>query len=140
MRIVLDTNAAVSGLLWQGPPQRIMQQSMDGKLALVTSPALLAELEGILHRPKFARQIAKQPLSIAGLVLRYGELALIVHPSSIAPVIHHDPTDDQVLACALAAQVDLIVTGDTDLLSLQEYQGIRIVNPATAIALIEQHS
>ena len=51
-----------------------------------------------------------------------------------------DPADDAVLACALAAQVDLMVSGDHDLLSLEEYEGIRIVNPATAITLIKQHS
>ena len=138
VRVVLDTNVVVAGLLWQGSPQRIVQQAMDGMLALVTSPALLAESEGILHRRKFAVQIAKQPLSIEALVLRYAELARIVHPVSIIPVILNDPDDDYVLACALAAQADLIVSGDTDLLTLQEYQGIRIVDAATAMALLEQ--
>ncbi|MEX2524166.1 MAG: putative toxin-antitoxin system toxin component, PIN family [Gammaproteobacteria bacterium] len=49
-----------------------------------------------------------------------------------------DADDDAVLACALAARADLIVSGDADLLTLRIYGGIRIVDAATAIHLIEQ--
>jgi predicted nucleic acid-binding protein len=49
-----------------------------------------------------------------------------------------DPDDDHVLACALAAQADLIVSGDADLLNLREYQSIRIVAAAEALRLIER--
>lgn len=52
-------------------------------------------------------------------------------------VIARDPDDDHVLACALAAQADLIVSGDRDLLDLGEYQGIRIVKLARAVQLME---
>ena len=79
------------------------------------------------------RRIAKQSLSIAGLVLRYAELAQLVRPASIAAVVLRDPDDDHVLACALAANADLIVSGDGDLLALKEYQGISIVTAAEAL-------
>jgi putative PIN family toxin of toxin-antitoxin system len=133
VRAVLDTNVVVAGLLWQGPPQKILLRAMEGKVMLATSPALLSELEGVLHRSKFARQIAKQQLSIQALLLRYAELARVVMPAAIPPVILNDPDDDQVLACALAAKAQLIVSGDSDLLSLGEYQGIRIAGPAAAL-------
>ena len=48
-----------------------------------------------------------------------------------------DPEDDQVLALALAAKVELIVTGDGDLLSLGSFEGIAIVAPAAAVSLVE---
>jgi putative PIN family toxin of toxin-antitoxin system len=136
VRVVLDTNVVVAGLLWQGPPQQIVQRAMDDELALVTSPALLAELDGVLRRRKFAAQIARQPLSVQALVLRYAELARVVIPAPIAAVILRDPDDDRGLVCALCAKVDLIVSGDTDLLDLGEYQGIRIVRPAAALAMV----
>ncbi|MEX0746309.1 MAG: putative toxin-antitoxin system toxin component, PIN family [Phycisphaeraceae bacterium] len=138
MRLVLDTGVVASGLLWQGPPNRLIEEAFDGRIELATSPALLVELEGILPRAKFARQIAKQSLSIAGLVLRYAELAQLVHPASIAPVVLADPDDDHVLACALAAQADLIVSGDPDLLNLKRYQSIPIVSPAEAFKRLPQ--
>lgn len=87
----------------------------------------------MLQRSKFATQIVKQPLSIEALVLRYAELARVVQPAPIAPVILNDPDDDQVLACALAAQADIIVSGDGDLLALGAYQGIPIIIAAQCL-------
>ena len=138
MRLVLDTNIVAAGLLWQGPPNRLIEQAFDGQIELATTPALLIELEGVLQRAKFARQVAKQSLSIAGLVLRYAELAQLVQPASIAPVVLADPDDDQVLAGALAAQADLIVSGDSHLLKLKAYQGIPIISAGEALERIAQ--
>ena len=59
-------------------------------------------------------------------------------PTSVPRVIANDADDDHVLACALAANADLIVSGDKHLLSLGgEYQGIRIITPAEAIQVVE---
>ena len=138
MRLVLDTNIVVAGLLWQGPPNRLIEQAFDGQIELATTPALLIELEGVLQRAKFAHQVAKQSLSIAGLVLRYAELAQLVQPASIAPVVLADPDDDHVLAGALAAHADLIVSGDSHLLKLKAYQGIPIISAAEALERIAQ--
>lgn len=138
MRLVLDTNVVAAGLLWEGPANRLVEEAFSGRIELATSPALLVELEGIFPRAKFARQIAKQPHTIAGLVLRYAELAKLVHPEPIAPVVLRDPDDDHVLACALAAQADLIVSGDSDLLNLKSYQRIPIVNPVEALKRLPQ--
>jgi predicted nucleic acid-binding protein len=71
--------------------------------------------------------------AFAGLVVRYAELASLVPPASIGGVIQADPDDDHVLACALAAKADLIVSGDSHLLNLKRYQSIPIVSPAEAL-------
>jgi len=67
------------------------------------------------------------------LTLRYAELAQLVNPAPIPPVVLRDPDDDHVLVCALAARVDLVVSGDPDLLELKEYQGIPIVTASRAL-------
>jgi predicted nucleic acid-binding protein len=54
-------------------------------------------------------------------------------PAIIPPVIIEDPDDDVVLACAVAAQVDLVVSGDPHLVKLGQYEGIPIVTPAEAV-------
>ena len=136
MRLVLDTNIVVSGFLWQGPPYLLVQHAFNRTIELATSPALLIELEGILPRKKFASRLPKQSLSAAGLALRYAELARLVYPVPIPPVVVRDPDDDHVLACALAARADLVVSGDPDLLELKDYQGIPIVNAAEALRRI----
>jgi putative PIN family toxin of toxin-antitoxin system len=49
LRLVLDTNTAVSGLIWQGTPGRIIDAGLAEKVRLLSSVPLLAELEGMLH-------------------------------------------------------------------------------------------
>jgi predicted nucleic acid-binding protein len=52
-------------------------------------------------------------------------------------VVANDADDDHVLACALTAQADFIVSGDKHLLNLGgQYQGIAIVMPAQAVPLV----
>jgi predicted nucleic acid-binding protein len=68
---------------------------------------------------------------------RYADLAALVQPVTIAPAILDDPDDDQVLACAMAARADLIVSGDRrHILPLGKFEGIPIVLPAEAMRII----
>ena len=136
MRVVLDTNVVVSGFLWGGVPRQLLQAARENRLRLFTSTPLLLELTDILGRAKFARKLAAAQLSIDQLVERYALLATVVHPAAIAPTILDDPDDDQVLACALAAKAEIIVSGDRHLRDLQEHQGIRIVMAAEAARIL----
>lgn len=138
MRLVLDTNVVASGLLWNGIPSALLDAAQIGEVELFTSTHLLAELAGILTRAKFVKALAATGLPREELVLGYAELAAIVQPAPIPLTIAADPSDDQVLACALAANADLIVSGDKHLLGLGgRYQGIPIVTPAQAVQLID---
>lgn len=133
---VLDTNIVASGLLWNGTPARLLDAAQTDKVALFTSLILLAELTRILRREKFSKAIAASGLTLDALVLGYAELATPVTPVPIAPMVLDDPDDDHVLACALAAQANLIVSGDHHLLDLKTYQGIRIVTASEALQLL----
>ncbi|OGA49855.1 MAG: putative toxin-antitoxin system toxin component, PIN family [Betaproteobacteria bacterium RIFCSPLOWO2_12_FULL_62_13] len=135
MRLVLDTNTVVSGFLWQNAPRRVIDAVIEGRIELTTSAALIEELTGVLGRAKFSRKIAEHGVSISALVDRYAKLARLITPALIGRVVS-DPDDDKVLACALAAQADLIVSGDSRVRSLKTYHGIRIVNVTGALALI----
>lgn len=133
MRLVLDTNTELSGLLWGGTPGRLIDAAEAGQVELASSAALLAELQGVLSREKFARQLAKRGITVADVFDGYAAMVNIVTPGTIAPTITRDPADDQVLAAALAAQADLIVSGDAHLLDLKRFQGIEIVTAAVAV-------
>ena len=102
MRIVLDTNVVVSGLLWSGRPARLLDLLRAGQASAFTSEALLDELAGVLSRRRLAAVLL-----------------------------------DAVLACALAAGAELIVSGDKHLRNLKFYQRIPIVSPADALAKID---
>jgi uncharacterized protein len=136
MRIVVDTNIVVSGLLWRGNPRRVLDAARAGTIDLFTSAVLLAELEDVLSREKFTSRLAAVGVTPHELVLGYAALASVIEPMMIAPVILADPDDDAVLACALAAQGEVIVSGDSHLLDLQRYQTIRILTAAELIAEI----
>jgi len=136
VRLVLDTNTALSGLLWGGTPGRLIDAAEAQRIELASSAALLAELQGVLSREKFAKQLAKRGLTVGDVFDGYAALVTIVTPAVIAPTITRDPADDQALAAALAAQADLIVSGDAHLLDLKSFQGIEIVTAAIAVAHI----
>lgn len=138
MRLVLDTNVVVAGLLWQGHPRRLLDQAIDGHVALFSSPALIDELAHILGYRKFAQRIATLGATTpSALTVRYSALVGLVTPAEVPRVVLEDADDDHVLACAVAASADLIVSGDRHLHALGgAYQGIRIVTPAEAVALI----
>ena len=140
VRVVADTNIVVSGLLWEGgPPRRLIDAAFAGEIELYTSAVLLDELADVLTRAKFARKLSASALSAEQLVWRYARLAKRIRPDTVERVVPGDPDDDHVLACAFAANVELIISGDHHLRALGSYRGIRIVNSATAISLIEQH-
>ncbi len=136
MRIVADTNTVLSGLLWQGPPRQIIDQARAGAVTLHTSLTLVAELAEVIGRGKFARRIVHANLSAARLVEDYRRLAVLVEPQPLPAPVSRDTDDDHVLACALAAEAALIVSGDDDLLSLGTFRDIRIFTAREALNLI----
>lgn len=138
MRLVLDTNVVVAGLLWSGKPRRLLDLAIDGTVTLFSSPALLDELLRTLQYPKFAGRMAVFGTTPAALLTHYSALVSIMTPPQVPRVIAQDADDDQVLACAVAARAHLIASGDKHLHGLGgRYQGIRIVTPAEAVRIAE---
>ncbi len=128
MRVVADTNIVVSGLLWSGPSRSVLDAARAGTIKLFTSAVLLSELEEVLSRKKLANRIAAVGLTPRGLTLGYAALASLTKPQHIQPVVLNDPDDDFVVACALTAKAEVIVSGDSHLRKLREYKGIEILS------------
>ena len=139
MRLVLDTNTVVSGLLWKGPPHVLLSKARDHRdISLHTSPRLLAELADILTRKKLASAVAASKRPAEALMRLYLSVVRVTEPGIVTPMVSSDPDDDHVLACALAAKADLIVSGDHHLLDLKAYQGIPIIGAAEALVRLPQ--
>ena len=124
----------VSALLWQRRPSELFNLASAKAIILISSAPLLAELADVLSRAKFQHRIAASKLSVDDILYLYAEKVLSVRPSSV-PRIAPDPDDDVVIGTALAANADLIVTGDSGLLSVERYRNIRIVTVAEALQL-----
>ena len=137
MRLVLDTNIVVSGLIWGGNPKDLLALAVHSQVALFTSEPLLAELADVLARPKIARLLARGGTSPSQLLQPLAVGAEIVRLGAIERVVSSDPDDDVVIATALAAQADVIATGDRDLIRLHPYREIRILNAADALQYVK---
>ena len=127
MRVVADTNTVISGLLWTGAPRKVLDLARSGQITLYTSPALLAELRDVLGRAKFSKRLKLAGITVRYFSLRYASLAHVVRPKPIKPVVLDDPDDDIVLACALVANAEAIVSGDSHLSDLRIYHDIPIL-------------
>ena len=136
IRVVVDTNVYVSGLIKRnGPPGRVLAAQRGGQFDLVTSPALLAELEMVLRRPHILKLIHASVAEVLDFVDQLRVASIVVTPD-IAVTVSRDPDDDRVLEAAQAGHADFIVSGDRDLLDLREFVGIPILTPTGFLILL----
>jgi putative PIN family toxin of toxin-antitoxin system len=132
-RWVVDTNVLVSAFLWQGTPGKVIELAGEKEVQLFTSRALLDELAATLAKKKLAKYVAATGLSAEQMLANYRRIATLVTTKQLEQQVSRDADDDAVLACALAARADLIVSGDDDLLVLKSFDGISIVTAALAV-------
>lgn len=131
---VLDSNVIISGLLFGGIPSRIINLAMTGKFICYTSPDILDEIRGVLSRPKFNLSTDE----VTYLTTELENLFVITFPKVKIRAVKKDPDDDMILECAIESNADLIVSGDSHLLELGQWQGINIKNPVDAMTLFEK--
>ena len=133
MKIVLDTNVLVSGMLWKGNPEKIIHAWKAGKFELITSLATLAELQRVLRYPRIEmpEEMIKEWID---LLL---ENSTVVDPKIKVDVIKNDPPDNRFLEVALASNADYIVSGNNHLLDLHEFKGIKITTPTEFCKLLQ---
>lgn len=126
MRVVLDTNILISSLITKNtPPAHICDLWLEGMFTLAMSQWQLQEFERVRHYPKLQRFInVNESNTLAKAIAQQSHL--VEH----LPIVNYSPDSDDnfILASAIAAQAQYVVTGDkNDLLHLQEVEGIEIV-------------
>jgi putative PIN family toxin of toxin-antitoxin system len=128
IRVVFDTNILVSALNFGGPPGALLLAASAGAFPLFSSNVLQAELLGVLEmRFDWERE------RLTGLQQRLARLWTLVEPSEIVTDCT-DPDDNRVLECAVASHATHIVTGDRELLALDPFRAVRIVQAARFLA------
>lgn len=121
--MVFDTNVLVSALaLPGGRGDEALRKIVDGEDALVLSRPILDELLGVL-----ARKFAHDREALARVAVFLSEVGEFVEPNESLAVFADEP-DNRILECALAADAQLVVTGDRAMLAQVEYRGVRIVS------------
>ena len=138
MRALLDANVLISAAIRpSGTPGLIISALLERQaFELVLSPSLVAEAEGALKLPKLRRYL-HDPNEAILFLADLAALADLANDTGRAKGVCRDPEDDAVLAAAVEGRAEIIVTGDDDLLALQEYQGIEIMTPRAFLTLLE---
>ena len=130
VRAVLDTNVYVSGtILACGVPYELLEAWRQRKFILVTSEAILAEIERVLRYPRIRKRYSVTAHDAARLIESLRADALVVPGDVEVSRASDDPDDDRFMACALEGQAECIVTGDPHLLNLGPYHGIAVITP-----------
>jgi hypothetical protein len=127
MRVVLDTNVWVSGLLWRGLPWRVLRLAEDSQVTPCLAPEMLDELAEVLSYQRLQPRLQRLGLEVPDLVSYAIGLALLfdVPPGPI--LVFSDPDDDIFLRCAAVAGASYIVSGDQHLLATERHAGFPIV-------------
>ena len=132
MRILIDTNVAISGTFWPGKSKVLLNAVRQGDVTYITSETLLGELREVLtDQGKSFRLSAEEATQVIGAMRA---LATLISPTSHVSICR-DEDDNRVLECAQDGRADYIVTGDKDLLVLGVFAGIKIVNVSDFLQL-----
>jgi len=124
MRIVVDTNVIVSALVFGGLPRRIFELVEGGYCELFYAADIQEETRRVL-RDKFGWDEDRLDRYLRTL-WSLGKRVVLRHRVN---AVREDPDDNRILECALAADADVIVSGDRHLLKLGAYEGITILTP-----------
>ena len=114
----------MSGPEWGGLPGAVLDAALAGHFEIVTSPALLDELRRVLGYPTLQAVVGYTD----ELVKFFALAAVVVTPMETVAVCR-DPDDDRLIEAALAANADVIVTGDQDLLTVERVDQIQVLTP-----------
>ena len=138
MKIVVDTNVFISGLLWGGPPNRILRWARDGLVKIIVCEETTAEVRRVIQYKKFSKRLSDLDTTSNEVFSYFMNLVIFMPTPKIIPeIIHEDRFDNIFLALASENKAHLIISGDKHLLDLGIYRDIEIVMPGEASSIIE---
>lgn len=122
MRIVVDTNVMISGVFFVGFPRKILNAIAENKLTACATAEIIDEYEEIIKEMINRKQGHLHHQLLAPLV----QALEIVEPATTVTLCR-DPDDNRFLGCAKDAKALYIVSGDKDLLVLEQFEDIEII-------------
>jgi putative PIN family toxin of toxin-antitoxin system len=133
LKVVFDTNVYISAILTAGTPRVVVSESLRREeIEILVSEVILTEIERIL------RLKIRRPLwDIMTILIAIRQNSTLISPESELLVVTEDEADNRIIECAFQGKAQYIVSGDRHLLSLREYQGIRILSPTEFLREIE---
>lgn len=120
-KLVLDTNVLISGYLFGGKPNRLIEAALREKIYVYSSDALLDEFARIA-----SGKFKVNPGEVRRTVRIFRQMFEVVNSKTI-PHMFADVPDNQVLAICHQAKIEAIVTGDKAILDLGHYRGAKVL-------------
>ena len=138
LRVVVDTNVLISGLfgIRNSPSSKILKAIRNRQVILVTSAVILEEVGNVINRDRIVKLTKMSEGERKDFMDGLIERSDITKGKQLSQ-ISRDFKDDKILACGVEGKVNYIVTGDEDLLVLNEYKGIKIAKPKEFSKLID---
>lgn len=135
---VLDTNTLVSAILVpHGIPARLLRAAYTREFACISSVPIVSEVLRTLGRSRVQRKYQVAAVDVERL-RRFLQSGLVATPITVqVQGVATHPEDDLILATAVSARADYLVTGDRQLLKLGSYQGVHIVSARDFLAALE---
>ena len=133
--VVADSNIFISAFLRGGKPLELLELARAGQIELAVSTPILEETARVLA--------TKFKVPEDDILAFYEELRGFtkrVEPPETLDVVPGDKTDSRIIECAVAAKSDVIVTGDSHLLDLGEFRGIKTQRVAAFLAGFHRRS
>lgn len=139
LKLVLGTNVFVSALINpHGKPAQILNYVSENKIRLFTSPSIIEELQRVLSYPKLVKRHGLEKQELKEFISDLLSIMSLVEGKKAIELIVEDPADNNYLSCAVDAKADFIVSGDTHLLNLGEYEGTQIITPTQFLGVLEK--
>jgi uncharacterized protein len=140
LRVVADANVLVSAAIGrspQAPSVLILDAALDGRIELVTSPALLREVTKVLARPRLRKYVSEDEAArfVADMA---AQTALVVDPPAPHPAVCRDSDDDYLVALAKASKAEAVISGDGDLHAIDPSElAVEILTPRQFVERLE---
>jgi putative PIN family toxin of toxin-antitoxin system len=137
LKIVIDTNVSISGLLWGGAPNQILRLCRNRFIRILECEETLGEVKRVIQYDKFAERLSGLGATAIEVFAYFMNLVTYVpSPKMIPDVIKQDPFDNIFLGLASENSATLVVSGDSHLLDFENYKGIQIVTPSEGVSVI----
>ena len=128
IRVTVDTNILVSATFWYGASYRIIELVEQGKVELVLSEAIIQEFSAVLEYEEIKKKIVNKGLLMLRTVEKLVLMSKMVVPAIKIAVVKEDPDDDKILECAVAGDVNYLISKDNHLIRIVKYGKIKCQN------------
>ncbi len=132
IRVVLDTNILISGVLHIGKPEKLIGLAIKGELEIVSSVGVVDEFRDVIGRDKFGFSPKEQEF-IVNFIIRLSHLIVV---KSNFKAVEKDHDDDIFINAAYDGNAKYIVSGDRHLLDMKEFKGIKIITAKQMLQLL----